>query len=354
VRKKSQFITKTSVKALINSPRIVKKAELNMAELEKAEISRKTTELAGAFPYVFGIASRICEDFPHLIKEHELYYQIGTETAPITWELFQHYGIEKYKDQKHLFFVELKKLIQENRPYWIPTGNGRIAFVTPFRITLIAEKRKIGREELKQLKNTALIDYVFSGVIMECYKPLFEGHFNGYKDGFIKQPSAWYAKIRHGVNGMIENSMEFSGIVAAGTETENDMTALNVMKIWEYLVLHDNGRGRAKTVNVVDLLSHVAPRYIQKGKYLRSERIGGLVNAFMALIKLTREYREELDFEIISIDADPSDRSYAVNLGYQEGTRFFMVEALKHHLKAHSNTLTIQIRRKKRWGHDEK
>jgi hypothetical protein len=73
---KSQFVTKTSVKALINSPSIVKKSYLEMAELEQAQISRKTTELAGAFPYVFCIASRICEELPHLIKEREHYYQL--------------------------------------------------------------------------------------------------------------------------------------------------------------------------------------------------------------------------------------------------------------------------------------
>jgi hypothetical protein len=79
--KKSQFITKTSVKALINSPRIVREANIDPTVWEKAEITRKTTELAGAFSYIFSIASRICEDFPHLVNEHEHYYQFGTEAG---------------------------------------------------------------------------------------------------------------------------------------------------------------------------------------------------------------------------------------------------------------------------------
>ncbi|MDR0585076.1 MAG: hypothetical protein LBG57_12145 [Treponema sp.] len=350
--KKSQFITKTSVKALINSPRIMRQAGLSSEEMAKAEISRKTTELAGAFPYIFSIASSICETFPHLVKEYDHYYQLGTEADPITWELFQHYGIGKHKKQKHLFLVELKRLILENRPYWMPTGNGRMAFTQPFRIILIADERKIDGEELKRLKNTELADYVISGVILECYKPLFAGHFNGYRDGFIKQPAAWYAKIRKSVAGMIENKARFDGIAESGAEPENDMTALNVMKVWEYLALHDNGKGKTKTVNVIDMLSHVAPSYLQKGEYIRTEFIGSLFNALIALAKLTHEYRDELDFEITSLEVDQFDRAYAVNHGYREGTALFMVEALKHHLKAHNNTLILQVSRNGGPGHD--
>jgi hypothetical protein len=350
--KKSQFITKTSVKALINSPRIVREANIDPVVWEKAEITRKTTELAGAFPYIFSIASRICEDFPHLVNEHEHYYQFGTEAAPITWELFQHYAIGKHKEQKHLFLVELKRLILENRPYWIPTGNnGSMAFTQPFRIMLLAKERKIAGEELKRLKNTALTDYVFSGVILECYKPLFAGHFNGYRDGFIKQPAAWYAKTRNSVAGMIEKQAKFDGITESGA---NDMTALNVLKIWEYLALHDNGKGETKAVNVVDLLSHVAPSYLKTGEYLRTECLGSLFNAFIALAKLTHEYRDELDFEIVGIETDQFDRAYAINHGHREGAADFMISAMKHHLKVCNNFLTLRIEREKRRDYAKK
>jgi hypothetical protein len=195
-----------------------------------------------------------------------------------------------------------------------------------------------------------------SGVILECYKPLFKGHFNGYQDGFIKQPAAWYAKIRNSVKSMIGNKAKFFGVIESGAEaeTQSDMTALNVMKIWEYLSIHDNGQGKIKNVDVVDLLSHVAPSYLQKGEYLRSECIGSLVNAFVALAKLTREYRKELDFEILNIEFDEFDRAYALNHGYREDSRLFLVEAAKHRLKTHKNNLALQVNRERGRGHDEK
>jgi hypothetical protein len=209
--------------------------------------------------------------------------------------------------------------------------------------------QKLDALKMKSLKNDELVNYVFSGVIMECYKPLFAGHFNGYQDGFIKQPAAWYAKIRNGVNGMIQANARFEGIVEAGAE--NDMTALNVMKVWEYLALHDNGKGETKTVDVVDLLSHIAPGYLQKGEYLRREKIGGLYNALVTLARITGEYRDELDFEITGINLDQFDMAFAANHGYREDTAPYLVSAMKHHLKAHDSRLTLQIKRR---GHAKK
>ena len=346
----SQFITKTSIKAQLNSPLVAK--NMTVEEWQKTEIKRRTTELAGAFPYLFSIASYVCENFPRLVKKDtdNFYYQIGTETDPIPWKMFLDFGIGKYREQKHLFLVELKRIVSENKPFFLPTGGNNLTLAQPFRIVLItSDMQKLDALKMKSLKNDELVNYVFSGVIMECYKPLFAGHFNGYQDGFIKQPAAWYAKIRNGVNGMIQANARFEGIVEAGAE--NDMTALNVMKVWEYLALHDNGKGETKTVDVVDLLSHVAPSYLKTGEYLRKECIGGLYNALVTLERLTGEYRNELDFEIVNIELDQFDRAYAANHGHRESTGLFMVEAMKHHLKAHDSRLTLQIKRR---GHAKK
>jgi hypothetical protein len=353
----SQFVTKTSINAQLNSPLVTRKMLVD--EWQNAEIKRKTTELAGAFPYLFNITSYICENYPNLVKREtdNFYYQIGTEADPIPWKMFLNFGIGEYKDQKHQFLVELKRIVTENKPYFLPTDGKNMTLAQPFRIVLItSDMQKLDVLKMKNLKNEELVNYVFSGVIMECYKPLFAGHFNGYKDGFIKQPSAWYAKIKNDVTtSMIKNKAKFFDIIDSGDEieTESNMTALNVMKIWEYLAIHDNGQGKIKNVDVVDLLSHVAPSYLQKGEYLRNEYIGSLVNAFIALVKLTSDYRKKLDFEIVSIELDEFDRVYALNHGHCEGSPLFIVEAVKHRLKTHKNILTLQISREKERGYDK-
>jgi hypothetical protein len=318
----------------------------------QAEINRKTTELAGAYPYIFSIVSWVCENHPQLVKQDttNFYYQIGNETDPMPWNRFLNYGIGKYKDQKHLFLVELKKFIKENRPYWLPAMDGGAVLMPPFRITLkTKDLREISIAEMGRIKNTEVADSIICGVIIECYKPFFAGHFNGHEDGFIKQPAAWYAKIRQGAIGTIENKAQFSGMVEAGME--NDMTALNVMRIWEYLALHDNGKGETKTVDAVDLLNHVAPSYLKKGEYIRHENLGSLLNAFTTLARITKEHRADLDFEIVNIELDQYDRAYAWNQGHRAESTAFVIEAIKHHLKAHENTLILRVKREGGRGH---
>jgi hypothetical protein len=353
---KGQFATKTSVKAQLNSPLVMRKnrgalfnEKMEAVDMARAYINRKTTEMAGIFPYLFSLAGYFFETFPEKIMRGEtesLYYQIGTKDDPVPAKAFIALGIGSFKDQKNFFLKEMYKLWSENRSYWVPTGKGTDSILLPpVQVFPVAEEVITNPEELKRLSRIGA-DKIITGFIMQCYKPLFDGHLNGYQDGFIKQPAAWYAKIRNGVNGMIEADAKFEGIVEA--QANHDMTALNVLKIWEYLALHDNGKGETKTIDVTDLLSHIAPGYLQKGEYLRLENIGGLFNAFLTLAKLTHEYRDELDFEVLNIELDQFDRAYAVNHGHRQGTAPFMMSAMKHRLKAHDNILTLQIERKKR------
>jgi len=365
MKNKSQFVTKTSVKAQLNSPLVMRKngvalfnEKMEPVEIARALINRKTTEIAGIFPYLFSLASYFFEAFPGKIirgDEGSLYYQIGTKDDPIPAQAFISLGIGDNADQKNTFLRELYKLWDEKRYYWLPTGNrGDMIFMPPIQVFPVMNNEIKDPEELKRLSQLG-IDHVIKGFTMQCYKPLFDGHLNGYKDGFIKQPAAWYAKIRNCVNGMIDNKAKFFGDIESESvpEMQGDMTALNVMKIWEYLAIHDNGQGKIKNVDIVDLLSHVAPSYLQKGEYLRNEYIGSLFNAFIALVKLTSEYRKELDFEIVNIELDEFDRVYALNHGHLEESPLYLAEAVKHRLKTHKNILTLQISREKERGHDK-
>jgi hypothetical protein len=329
--------------------------KMGMVDAARVYINRKTTEMTGIFPYLFSLAGYFFETFPEKIMRGEteyLYYQIGTKEDPIPAKAFIALGIGSFKDQKNFFLKEMYKLWSENRSYWVPTGKGTDSILLPpVQVFPVAEEVITNPEELKRLSRIGA-NKIIKGFVMQCYKPLFEGHLNGYKDGFIKQPAAWYAKIRNGVNGMIEADAEFRGIVEA--RANHDITALNVLKIWEYLALHDNGQGETKNVDVVDMLSHVAPSYLKTGEYMRTECLGGLFNALLTLAKLTHEYRNELDFEIYSIELDRFDQAYAVNHGHRQGTAPFMVSAMKHRLKAHNNVLTLLIERKKRRDHGRK
>jgi hypothetical protein len=361
-KNKSQFVTKTSVKAQLNSPLVMWKNEaalfnekMEQVERTKALINRKTTEIAGIFPYLFSLVSYFFETFPEKIIRGEggsLYYQIGTKDDPIPAQVFISLAIGNNTDQKNTFLRELYKLWDEKRYYWLPTGNrGDMIFLPPIQVFPVMNNEITDKEELKRLSQLG-IDHVIKGFTMQCYKTLFDGHLNGYKDGFIKQPAAWYAKIKNGVSGMVEEKAKFFNYIGpgAGNEEETDMTALNILKIWEYMALHDNGKGEIKNIDVVDLLSYVAPSYLKGGKYIRKECVVSLFNAFITLANLTHEYQKELDFKITSMELDRFDHEYAARQNKKNAEAVYM-EAVRHHLKAHDNHLTLIIERR---GHDKK
>ena len=204
--KHSTFITKTAASAQLNTPTLmhindtIELLDENMLpiEREQAIITRLTTELAGAAPYIFGGNAYMLENFRDKVntKAENFYLRIGTKEDPIPFKFFIDCCIGDHTDQKELFMQEFYRLIYESRPVWLPTGDGRMALLPPFRITPISKNLKeIDKKTLTQYQNLG-IDKIIDSLIIECYEPLLAGHLNGYKDGFIKQPKAWYATIR--------------------------------------------------------------------------------------------------------------------------------------------------------------
>jgi hypothetical protein len=68
---KGQFATKTSVKAQLNSPLVMRKnkallfnEKMEPVDAARAYINRKTAEMAGIFPYLFSLAGYFFEIFP--------------------------------------------------------------------------------------------------------------------------------------------------------------------------------------------------------------------------------------------------------------------------------------------------
>ena len=361
---KSNFITKTAVKAQLNSPLVMRKnnAVLFSEKLEEVDqatalINGKTTELKGIFPNLFSAASYLFENMPEKIIKGEkgsLYYQLGTKDDPIPADVFLKLGIGNFKDQKNFFMKELYKLWEERRYYWLPTGNdGDMIFMPPIQVFPVTTSVITDPAELKRLSQIGA-DRIIKGFVMECYKPLFDGHLNGYKDGFIKQPKTWPAKIKNGVKNLVESKAKFFDIEKATDEekeTQRDMTTMNILKIWEFLALHDNGKGEIKDVDVIDLLSHVTPSFLKNGKYIRRECVISLLNALITLTKLTYEHRDELDFRILSLELDQYDHEYAARHRNKRDENLFGAEALIHHLKANNNHLTLKIERR---GHGKK
>ena len=364
--KKSVFVTKTSVKAQIESPATMKKGDRIFLPSDdpKAIISRATTEIAGALPYLFTTASYIFENMPDTVHGDDdkslLYYQIGTKEEYIPMSIFLKIALDTYTDQRKDFMSELFRMWKEKRSYWLPTGEGKTyIFLPPIQVfPVIDGDMVLDSERVNSLMNLKGTDpsRLISGVVIQCYKPLFSGHFNNYQDGFVKQPIALYAKIKREVTYILSQGGKL-GMFAPdkdiintelikfdNIQTETETTALNIMKIWEYIALHENKSERLN-IDLIDMLSHIASSYLQKDKYLRYEYLGNIFNAFIIMARLTHKHIKDLDFEIVTFDLDQFDHNYAMQQGKQLGTPDYAIEAMKHHLKANNNRLPITLKR---------
>jgi len=365
-KKKTQsvFVTKTSTEAQIGSPAIIKnkKAELLPTADPKAVISRATTEIAGVLPYLFTTASYIFENMPGIVHGSEdqslIYYQLGTKEDYIPMPIFIKIALDKYSEQKQDFMNELFRMWREKRSYWLPTGKEKqYIFLPPIQVFPVIDGSIIKSPEFeKRLMNiNSNPTKVISGVVIQCYKPLFDGHFNNYQDGFTKQPIALYAKIKREVALLLSQGAKLemfhsdgkkseSLIEMENARTETETTALNIMKIWEYITMHENKSERLN-IDIIDMLLHVAPRYLKDYKYLRFEYMGNIFNAFILMARLTHKYIQSMDFEIVSFEFDAIDKGYASKQGKAINTPEYNIEAMKHHLKANNNHLTLILKR---------
>jgi hypothetical protein len=361
----SVFVTKTSIKAQIGSPAVLKnkKVELIPSADPAAVISRATTEIAGVLPYLFTTASYIFENMPGIVHGSEdqdiMYYQLGTKEDFIPMSTFIKIALDTYSEQKKDFMSELYRMWREKRSYWLPTGKGKqYIFLPPIQVFPVIDGNIITNPEFEKRLMNINTDpsKVISGVVINCYKPLFEGHFNNYQDGFTKQPIALYAKIKREVSYMLsqggklkmfiseENKSENKSLIEMeNTQTETETTALNIMKIWEYINMHEN-KSELLNIDIIDMLLHVAPRYLIGNKYLRTEYLGNIFNAFIIMARLTHKYVKDVDFEIITFDMDIHDHQYAKRQGKTYGTPVYTIEAMKHHLKANNNHLPLILK----------
>jgi len=364
---KSVFVTKTSVEAQIGSPLALqrKEAELLKSTDPKAIISRATTEIAGVLPYLFTTASYIFENMSEIVHGSEdqslMYYQLGTKEDYIPMSLFLKIALGDYSEQRVDFMNELFRMWREKRSYWMPTGKGKtFIFVPPIQVFPIIDGNMVlDSERVKSLANLKGTDptRLISGVVIQCYKPLFDGHFNNYQDGFIKQPIALYAKIKREVSYIMsqgaklemfqddKNSTENKSLVTMeNAQTETEITTLNIMKIWEYIALHEN-KSEKLNIDIIDMLAHVAPSYLLEKKYLRFEYLGNIFNAFILMARITDKHFKDMDFKIKTFDLNPEDHFYARNQGKISGTPGYTIEAMKHHLKANKNILPLVLER---------
>jgi hypothetical protein len=336
MKDKPVFATKEASDALIQSKRTVAEALKATQETFDVEVSKSNTELLGVLPYLFSFGAYAFENFKEMVIDMPkiTHYQLGSEKDPIPLETLYRYTIGEYVEQKELFHAELYRLMREKRARFLPNNYGGHTLTEPISIAVVTEKgvstdgalfnSLVTKTEGGTYEHTPRVK--IKGVILQYYKPLFEGHFNGYKGGFIKQPQLLYAIARHYHSDMSEAALK-------------DFTPVKIVQLFYYIATHCNYRGSKITVDAPEMLKHILPSALE-GESIRHRNMGPILAALQALTSITSDYKDCFDFVINGLNITEDDRDFAKEA--DDETEQVMLE-VKHHLKANGNRLEIAV-----------
>jgi hypothetical protein len=334
------FTTKKSAEALIQSKRTIVEALEANDETFDVKVSKSNTELLGVLPYLFSFGAYAFENFKDMVVDAPkiTHYQLGSIDEPVPLSTLYKYTIGEYIEQKEHFHAELYRLMREKKTYFLPTKSGGHLLDEPISIAVVTDKGVTSDSKVftNLVTKTEGGNYEHTprekikGVILRYYKPLFEGHFNDYKDGFIKQPQLLYAMARHYHSNIAETAAK-------------DFTPIKIVQLFYYLATHCNYTGSKITIDVSNMLKHILPSAL-KDDTIRYDNIDPFLFAFTMLMVITNDHKEGFDFSIKGLNINQTDRNFARQKA--DGTDNEVERArleIKHHLKANHNMLEIAV-----------
>lgn len=234
-----------------------------MIDPYEVQISRATSELAGAYPFLFNVISFVLTH-----KEYQIGYEkmktgfYDSITLPLG--VFLDIALGKTEGVKDFLMSEMVKL-EKNRPVKVvPFDERTSVYGQPIVVTIGTEKsghvKNINREKRD---NNTRIQILF----MKCFFRNEHGH--------IQEPKAVYAKL---VEAQAKHRKELqkrerplltgdapSAALTQPAPVEDPYTQISaVNRVREYLFLHDNGKSDTIHYDVLELLRHSQPQYVRQ------------------------------------------------------------------------------------------
>jgi len=159
---------------------------------EPLPLSRATTDLRRAYPYIFDCAAYVKSRCPEKI-ETDLFYSRFT----MPYDVFLDYCLDYCTEQTDYLKNEIYKLMAGQPAKYIKVSPERTVFAQPVVIAFSHTDLKTGKEKrITNIGHDAKVDMVQVQIIKEL---LDVSH------GWLNLPKAFYAKTRHFYNRMQEN-----------------------------------------------------------------------------------------------------------------------------------------------------
>jgi len=250
-------------------------------------VSKATTLLKRAYPYVFNCAAYALTHHSEKIEEDELYKRF---TMPA--HKFFEYCLDGCSEQKEYLEKELYEILTGNtsKAKYIKVSESRTVLAQPVIIAFTHTDLKTGKEErIRNIGQDKKVDKVHIQILKEILT---------LERGYLNVPKAFYAKIRHtfetmrkNIQPLVDNRNNYRGLIktvkgiATGPmntqeaaraasiilEQNNVLTRIEqggfhkVYLAFEYILANRGGRKiKRQSYDLLKLCSKAAPEYTRE------------------------------------------------------------------------------------------
>lgn len=158
---------------------------VNLTKKEPLSITRATTELRRAYPYLFEFAAYVKTHYPQKIETAGVYYSIIVP-ASVFWEI----ALDGQEEQKEYLREEMYDLLEgKSKAKYIKVSEQTTVLASPIVIALVHTEPKTNKE--KRITNIGQDEFVDKIQILILKELLNLEH------GYVNLPKAFYAKVRN-------------------------------------------------------------------------------------------------------------------------------------------------------------
>jgi hypothetical protein len=276
-------------------------------------ISKATTLLRRAYPYIFDCAAYVLTHYPERVKEGEFY-----KTFSIPAEAFYRYCLDDCLEQKDYLKKEIYELLlgEKSKAKYIRVSSERTVLSIPVIIALSHTNLKTGKDErIKNIDQNKKVDKIEIQILKELM---------AYDRGYLNVPRAFYAKTRRvyermkkNIQPILDNKNDFwpliksvksiatgpinteeaarvASIILAQSNILFDLEQGGFHKVYlalEYILVNRKHNAKRQTYELLKLCDKCAPEYTQETNgqlYFKDKKtafrfsllIGGIVKMF--------------------------------------------------------------------------
>jgi hypothetical protein len=286
-------------------------------------ITRASTELRRAYPYIFNAAAYALTHNPEKI-DTDLFYSRFT----MPYEVFLDYALDDCTEQKQYLKEELYRLLSGQPAKYIKVSETRTVLAQPVVIAFSRTDLRTGKE--KRITNIGQ-DFRVDAIQVQILKELLT-----FDHGFLNQPKAFYAKTRRAYASMVNNfqfvldykedndiwklltairgrasghinrqdAIPLANVLISQVDSLSYMAQGDFYRVYlalEYIMAHRGKAAKSKEYNPLELCNKCAPDLTQEKNGTLYAKDWAAVFSFCGLVAAFVHFMPQQDKDILRI-----------------------------------------------------